>query len=207
MKRLSPLLIFLFVFSIGLNTTAQSASGKLTKHEIKKWFNKKDWLGGLKIKPQKTINKSEFFRQYHLNKSFWDKAFAFLREHDLQALPVGRTTIDGDNVYALVTQNPTKNFDSTTWESHRKYVDLQYVISGEEKIGITPLENVTETKPYDASKDLINYTGNGKFYHALPQVFFLFFPTDAHRPNLTLGGNKPDKKVVIKIMYTVRYTD
>ena len=56
--------------------------------------------------------------------------------------------------------------------------------------------------PYDASKDLVNYSGEGKFYTATPGTFFLFFPKDAHRPNVTPAGNKPDKKIVIKIRYT-----
>jgi len=58
------------------------------------------------------------------------------------------------------------------------------------------------TTPYDASKDIANYSGDGDFYIAMPGTFFLFFPTDAHRPAITTNGNKPDKKIVIKIRYT-----
>ena len=56
--------------------------------------------------------------------------------------------------------------------------------------------------PYDASKDLINYSCEGKFYIAKAGTFFLFFPNDAHRPNITSNNNKPDKKIVIKIRYS-----
>ncbi len=105
------------------------------------------------------------------------------------------------NVYATITENPTKDADSTKWESHRNYIDLQSVISGEEKIGVAPVTNLTVTMPYDVTKDLANYSGEGTFYTAVPGTFFLFFPQDAHRPNVTTGGNKPDKKIVIKIRY------
>ena len=121
-----------------------------------KWFNEKAWLGGVQLKPHKTINKQELYRQYHANKSYWDKVFAFLRDNDLKNLSAGRHEIDGDNAYAMVTVAPTKDFDSTHWESHR------------------------------------NYT-------ATPETFFIFFPTDAHRPGITPGGNETDKKLVIKV--------
>ena len=61
-----------------------------TRHHAKKWFEKKEWLGGLQLQPHKTINKMEFARQYQVNKVYWDKAFAFLKEHDLQTLANGR---------------------------------------------------------------------------------------------------------------------
>jgi biofilm protein TabA len=90
--------------------------------------------------------------------------------------------------------------------SHSKhktiYTDLHLVIKGEEKIGIAPISNLVVTMPYDASKDLVNYSGEGKFYTAVPGTFFLFFPGEAHRPNITANGNKPDKKLVIKIRFT-----
>jgi YhcH/YjgK/YiaL family protein len=75
------------------------------------------------------------------------------------------------------------------------------VINGEEKIGVTDAAKLIRTVPYDPAKDLANYSGEGNFYTATPGIFFLFFPADAHRPNITTGGNKPDKKIVIKIRY------
>jgi len=156
----------------------------------------------VQLKPHETINKTIFAIQYQLNKKYWDEAFAFLKNHNLETLAVGRYDIDGDNVYAMVTENPTKDLDSTKWESHQNYIDLHLVIKGEEKIGVAPVKNLTVTIPYDASKDLANYSGDGKFYTALPGTFFLFFPGEAHRPNITTNGNKPDKKLVIKIKYT-----
>jgi YhcH/YjgK/YiaL family protein len=169
--------------------------------QVNEWYQKKEWLKGLPLKPHETINKETFAKQYQLNKKYWDEAFAFLKNHGLDTLAAGRYNIDGDNVYAMITENPTKNMDSTKWESHHNYIDLHLVIKGEEKIGIAPVSNLAVTMPYDASKDLANYSGEGNFYTALPGTFFLFFPGDAHRPNITTGGNKPDKKIVIKIRY------
>ena len=157
--------------------------------------------GGLAVKPHKSVNNPELARQYQLNKAHWDKAFVFLRNQDLQSLAPGRYPIDGDQVFAIVTQNPTKDFDSTQWESHRDYTDLHYVVAGEEIIGVSPPGNLTITKPYDAAKDIVNYSGKGEMYPAKPGTFFIFFPSDAHRPAISPGGHAADKKIVIKIRY------
>jgi biofilm protein TabA len=186
--------------SLSMQLAAQSTAGKTwTKHAAKKWFRQKSWLDGVQLTPHKTINFREFARQYHLNKTYWDKAFAFLKEHDLQTLARGRYPIDGDNVYASVTEDSSKNFDKTNWESHRKYIDVQCIIIGDEKMGVCPVKEATVTKAYDDKKDVANYTAEGKFYIGNAGTFFIFFPSDAHRPNITPGGNKVVKKIVIKV--------
>lgn len=178
-----------------------SAQDIWTEKKAKKWFKKKEWLGGLKLKAHKSTDILEFARQYHANKAYWDKAFAFLRNNDLNAMAKGKYPIDGDNVFASVTTDSSKNLDKTNWESHRKYIDLQYVINGEEIMGHSPVAKATVTKEYDEKRDAANYTADGKMYSAKPGIFFLFFPSDAHRPNITPGGNKVVKKIVIKVRY------
>jgi YhcH/YjgK/YiaL family protein len=180
---------------------AQGNTKVWTTKQVDQWFQKKEWLNGLALQPHETINKAELARQYQLNKVYWDKAFAYLKEPDLKTLPNGRYPIDGENVFVFITENPTKNLDSTQWESHKNYVDLHYIISGEEMIGDYPITKLMLTKPYDASKDIANYSGTGKLYAARPGTFFIFFPDDGHRPSISPGGNKPDKKIVIKIRY------
>jgi biofilm protein TabA len=180
----------LFLLLLCVHTQAQ-------KIDVATWTTP----SGLQAVPQDSLNASEFIRQYKLNKAHWDTAFAFMRNHDLQALAPGRYPIDGDQVFAIVTQNPTKDFDSTQWESHRDYTDLHYVVAGEEIIGVSPPGNLTITKPYDAAKDIVNYSGKGEMYPAKPGTFFIFFPSDAHRPGISPGGHTADKKIVIKIRY------
>ena len=186
--------------SLTISLYAQTVPGKTwTNHEAKKWFKQKTWLNGLALTPHKTINQAEFARQYHLNKIYWDKAFAFLKEHDLQTIAKGKYPIDGDNVFATVTDDSSKNFEKTNWEAHRKYIDVQCIVTGNEKMGIYPVAKATVTKEYDDKRDVANYSTEGKFYVGTPGTFFIFFPGDAHRPNITPGGNLPVKKIVIKV--------
>lgn len=194
-KLLFSFLIIIF-YGFYQQTKAQSTT---SKKENQKWFKKQEWLGGLKLQPHSSVDVQEFARQYHANKKYWDEAFAFLKNHDLTKLAPGKYPIDGENVYASVTEDPTKDYDKSKWESHRKYIDLQYVISGEEKIGVTPVADVKVTEPYNEEKDVAHYSGPGKLYIAKPGTFFIFFPGTAHRPNITTGGNKADHKIVIKI--------
>lgn len=195
MKKGFVVAILLFCVFLSVQAVAQT----LSKKQAKKWFAKKEWLGGAKLSPHTTINKQEFAQQYQLNKMYWDKAFAFLKDHNLDSLPKGKYVIDGDNVTASVSNDPSKDFEKTNWESHRKFIDVQCIISGEEKMGVWPLSDATVIKPYDEKKDVANYTAAGKFYVAGAGEFFIFFPDDVHRPNITPGGNKVVKKIVIKV--------
>jgi YhcH/YjgK/YiaL family protein len=198
MKRFFLIAAALSYFGF-MSLSAQSSTGDWSGHKAKKWFKKKEWLNGLSITPHTSIDKVQFAKQYHLNQVYWDKAFAYLKNTDLKTLSNGRHAIDGDNVYAIVTEAPGKDYDKTTFESHRRYIDLQYVITGEENMGKAPVTSVTVSKPYDEAADLANYSGEGKIYTVPAGTFMLFFPTDAHRPNITHGGNKLIKKIVIKV--------
>jgi len=200
MKKVFVLFSFLFVVVCLQAQTQAMADTSITKAQANKWFKKKEWLNGVALTPHKSINKQEFARQYRINKEYWDKAFAFLKEHDLKTITKGKYPIDGNNVYATVTEDPSKDFDKTGWESHRKYIDVQIVLEGEEKMGKWPVDKVTAvTKPYDETKDVANYTAPGKFYVIPAGTFIIFFPGEAHRPNITPGGNKVVKKLVIKV--------
>ncbi len=193
-----PLFISFLIFAC----TAMAQGTSTTTWNEKtatEWLNKNEWKNGMKLDVHPSVNKVTFAEQYHKNKAEWDKMFAFLRDSDLAHLTVGRHDIDGDKVYALVTENPSKTFEQSGWESHKKYIDLQYVITGKEKIGVVQITAATVTKPYDEAKDYANYSAEGEYYIAEPGTFFLFFPADVHRPNIKVDGYDVVKKVVIKI--------
>ncbi|MDE3213193.1 MAG: YhcH/YjgK/YiaL family protein [Bacteroidota bacterium] len=165
------------------------------------WFAQIRKQMGPSREPSSSIHIAKFYRQYHLNQKQWEDALAFLKRKDLSSLAPGKYPIDGDSVYATITQGPTKDFPKSRWEAHRKFVDLQYVIEGEEKIGMGSLHGAVVVDPYDAKTDVGHYKLKGKFYLATPDTFFLFFPGEAHRPGIATGPDHTDKKLVIKIRY------
>ena len=94
----------------------------------------------------------------------------------------------------------TKDEENTRFEAHRKYADIQYLISGQEKIGISPLEKSTVTIPYNEEKDICFLHSDVKNYRlANSEKFFIFFPDDAHRPGMKAGEKEWVKKIVIKV--------
>jgi biofilm protein TabA len=189
----------LFLILVATHLNAQTKSQAWTERKAEKWFKKKEYLNGLKATPHEAIDKVQFAQQYESNKALWDKAFVYLKDNNLATLPTGRHVIDGDNVFAIVSEGPSKDYDKTAFESHKNYIDLQFVISGEENMGKAPLTDITLDKPYNEKNDIMFYTGEGKIYTVAQNGFLIFFPSDAHRPNITPGGNKVVKKIVVKI--------
>ncbi len=151
------------------------------------------------LKPHTSIDKVEFAREYHAHKLWWDQAFAYMKNTDLASLKPGDHPIVGEDVYARITEGPLKNIDSTKWEAHKNYIDIHYVITGREKIGIGPLSSATIAVPYNSTRDISFYEGKGKYYTAEPGTFFIAFPKDIHRPGLEVDGKGTEKKLVIKI--------
>jgi YhcH/YjgK/YiaL family protein len=132
------------------------------------------------------------------------KAFHFLRSIEGQELPDGRITVDGDLVYALVQTYQTNPLPGSgpLLESHRRYIDIQYVAKGAEIIGWSPLECVAVTIPYDPAKD-------AEFGTVSPPALTLvrltagqlavLWPEDAHAPRLAADEPVTVKKIVVKV--------
>jgi YhcH/YjgK/YiaL family protein len=201
MKKIVVLFILITGF-IGLTRCKSSndPSG-WSSGEVDKWFARQEWLNGCNITPDASINKKEFATYYFKNRERWDKAFAFLKENDLSKLEVKRYDIDGDNLYATVSEYMTKNEEDAKFEAHRKYIDIQHVITGAEQMSITPLsDRKEELVPYDPAKDVefmtVNQTSS---FEATPDKFFIFFPSDIHRPSVKISENKSVRKVVVKV--------
>jgi biofilm protein TabA len=178
---------------------AAAQAQTVSKKEAEKWLKGRSWSGGTDLKASPSINTVTFYQQYQANKAVWEKVFAYIKVTDLNNLAPGKYPIDGDNAYASITEAPSKEEDKVAWESHKNYIDFQYVIRGKEKIGVIDVAKATVTNPYDATKDAANYTADGKYYVAEPGTFYLFFPQDAHRPNIKVDGFDLVKKMVIKI--------
>ncbi|MGQ8338840.1 YhcH/YjgK/YiaL family protein [Sunxiuqinia sp. A32] len=170
-------------------------------NEINNWIENGSWKDGISTSLHLSTNKIEFFRQYHSNPDLWEKVFQFFKETDFDKLEPGKYTIDGEIAFAMVSEYETKEFKDAKWESHRKYIDLQYVIDGDERMGVMNLKKTQGATEYNSEKDLLFYgDGEGDYYEANSEVFFLFFPTDVHRPGIQIDGAVKVKKMVVKIL-------
>lgn len=124
-------------------------------------------------------------------------AFAFLREKDLGALADGRYDLDGDRVYVLVMTVDGRGQAGAKFEAHRRYIDIQAVVSGNEVMGWSPVAACRQPLPFDAAKDVGFYADAPASWVTVPAgSFAVFFPEDVHAP---LAGSGTVKKVVVKV--------
>ena len=201
LANLIILIVTAVLMSGGLNAQT-SKDIKMNRKTAQEWVDSRVWANGLKLNVHNSANIQEFAYQYQKNKPYWDKAFAYLKNTDLEALAPGRYNIDEGNVYAIVSEGPAKAVEEAKWESHRNFIDIQHVIRGKEKMGIAPLSKAKVTEPYNDAKDIAFHSvpdKAGKYYIAEPGTFLIFFTGDAHRPAIRVEGSDVVKKVVIKI--------
>lgn len=105
--------------------------------------------------------------------------------------------IDGDAVYALI--NRYKTIEANVWEAHKKYIDIQWMINGNESILFANSQNLTVTKPYDDAGDYMLLEGDGDKLTLSADKFAVFFPQDAHQPGLMVKQPENIVKIVIKV--------
>ena len=129
-----------------------------------------------------------------------DQGFAFLAETDFCGLEDGRIDIDGDALYAILSAGATKPAGDGVWEAHRKYIDIQYVIAGAERMGWAPVEELEPKGEYDPEKDALFLEGVGSFFLVKEGCFAVFGPHDAHMPGLSVGAQPAlARKAVVKV--------
>lgn len=135
---------------------------------------------------------------YGLGRKF-QKAFEFLKTTDFENLPLEKVQIDGDDIFAIPQKYSTKEESEGKWETHRKYIDLQYLVSGSENIGFVLADYLEELEPYDEEKDVEFLSGEGDYVQIHEGEFAVFSPNDAHKPGLKIESTEEVFKVVIKI--------
>ena len=116
--------------------------------------------------------------------------------------PVGRYVID-DNSYANIEEYNTKAPGNCYFEAHKKYIDIQFLLKGEERLDFTSIDGLKAREAYNAEKDIVFFedrqeAGSVKLSG---NYFALLLPQDAHRPQMNYTGvSQPVKKVVVKIL-------
>lgn len=127
------------------------------------------------------------------------KAFQFLKDPCLASLKPGRVEIDGNLAYAMVHDYTTKPVMEAKWEAHKKYIDVQTLLSGKEQIGVAYTPDMREAEVYDEAHDLQFLTGQGRYLDLASGFFIVLGPDDAHQPGLAYDQAEPVRKLVIKV--------
>lgn len=126
------------------------------------------------------------------------RGLEFLKETDFEGLEPGRIEIDGDQIYALIQEYETKE-ENAMPEAHRQYADIQYLIEGEEYIGVAPLEEMSEEVEAHPERDIWFYHGKTDLVKIGGEKYALLFPEDAHAPCIAVDRPTRVKKCVVKV--------
>ncbi len=114
----------------------------------------------------------------------------------------GKHTIDGALMYVDVQNSATQPRETLRFESHRKYIDVQYCISGGEIIEWAPTDSLHPLNEYSLEKDVRHYTAPATPATSIlmkPGMFAIFFPEDAHMPKVHDGKHDHIEKGVVKV--------
>jgi len=107
-----------------------------------------------------------------------------------------------DFYYIISTYNTSTSLKEKYAEAHRKYIDLQYILYGEEKIGYADYRNSKiSLKEYNNESDieLFSKIENESYFILKNDMYAVFFPEDVHRPGLTNKENRSVRKVIFKV--------
>ena len=123
----------------------------------------------------------------------------FIRANNLEEIEDTQYYLE-NGIYVNIESYLTKAYDESRYESHRKYVDLQYLISGVERILVLDASKCNPLTEYDDKKDIIFYSKEeGKEYILRKGQGVILYPTNAHMPCLEAGDIEFVKKAVFKI--------
>lgn len=117
---------------------------------------------------------------------------------------VGRYEEGDDRFYYMVQQYDSRPLEKCMWESHLGYIDIQYIVSGHERMGFANKQTLRSAE-YFPERDFQSYDTAGSVMYnlldVLPGQFTIFFPEDAHMPGI-FGDEGP--AAVTKIVYKVK---
>lgn len=144
-------------------------------------------------------NMAESEKYYSVNTRFKD-AFAFIEKAVKENLSAGKYVIEGDNLFASVQEYETKPEEKSRFEAHRRYIDIQYIVSGEE---------IMEAMKLDKAVPATEYREDVQFFEKSEALasgvvsqgeYAIFFPSDVHRSGILSKNAAPVKKIVVKVL-------
>jgi len=130
-------------------------------------------------------------------------AFEALEAAAAKPFETGRHAVADEEIFYVALEYTTKPQEEGVVEGHRVYVDVMYILEGEERISYLPLREITGiTKEYDEKGDyfLAKPEPTASQIHACAGDLVIFFPEDGHAPGLNWSAAKGVKKLIAKVL-------
>lgn len=133
-----------------------------------------------------------------INKNL-DTAIDFILSHDLNQLPMGKTIVDGDNVYINVMDAKAQPVEERAYEIHKNYMDIQMDLIGVERIDTGDCRRMNSGE-YNEEKDVAKVTAEDLAECIIgPENFIICMPNEPHKPNIAVSEDVVLKKAVCKV--------
>ncbi|MNH91123.1 Toxin-antitoxin biofilm protein TabA [compost metagenome] len=140
----------------------------------------------------------------HLYHPSIQKAIDYMMAHNPGAWGPGKYEIEGPLMFILVQDVRTQPEKELRYESHTTYMDIQYLVSGEERIGL--IKHSSELQIAEDTLeglDIIFYNhGQLETETSIvlkPGQFAIFYPSDVHCPCMFVEKPGNIRKIVFKI--------
>jgi YhcH/YjgK/YiaL family protein len=129
-----------------------------------------------------------------------DKALEYIQNIDVSLLNTGKNVINGENLFVMMFDYTSIDESEAVYETHKKYIDIQLVLKGDEHIRCYPESAPKVLKPYDEKGDAELFSlSPGISLKLEPGVFALFMPEEYHAPKITVDDKSEVRKIVVKI--------
>ena len=143
-------------------------------------------------------------KQYNMEKlpKIIEKVLHHLANTNFMEKEAGKYQLDGDNVFVMVQDLRTKAKSEMRLEAHDAYLDIQYIVKGEELFGFCR-RNSSEVVEEDllVERDIIFFKNSFNEMDIIVREgqFIIFYPNDLHRPCCYVNEPKDIRKVVVKV--------
>lgn len=130
-----------------------------------------------------------------------ETAVSFITGLAAPSLPFGDFTVEDGRVYGFCRYFDLKPEGRLRYESHRRYIDIQYLLEGCEEMLCADTGSLGILSSYDPEKDIAFHEDAGRFVRLTlhPGDFAVFFPADAHKPCCAAEGCERSRKIVVKV--------
>jgi biofilm protein TabA len=128
------------------------------------------------------------------------KALSLAAETDFEKIADGKYQLDSDGLYYIVQRYKTAPLLDKI-EAHRKYIDIQLIAKGNERIGYADRDGLTQAVEYSDEKDIEFFLApkDITFLNMSQGSFAIFWPHDAHMPGRQINKSEEVLKIVFKI--------
>ena len=106
-----------------------------------------------------------------------------------------------NGVYVSVQEYTTKARSEAKYEAHKKFIDIQMILSGKELIAVSPIEKMTISDEYNEEKDFMLFHHNDECTDYVLEAgdFLILYPQDVHMPGVCVNEKSPVRKIVVKV--------